>query len=660
MHPFPASESDAADGLRRLLFDVFFGFVLVALACLVDRSAWDVTLIPRLLALLAFLVLAVAVAAVPRVGRLLDVTVLREPVVLLYGGFMLVTCGSLAVAQNVSAGFTDLFRTLATFLTLCLTCLILPIVPRWRERVVGIFVVAGLVAAAVGVFEIGTRLGFGLHGRRAMEQITGLMSSVNLYAGVLALLLPWCLCGTVVLRAAGRAWSALAGAAVLVLVVLLQSRAAWLAVLAGAAAGAGLLLADAAGFGLSRRARGLLAAALLLVPCGLVAGIATAPADNPLAQRFRSIFVAPADPTALPREGGRLMVWDITAGMIADHPLAGVGAGNFTVRFHEYFGGDDLDFSNVDTNWLQPHNDFLWVFAEKGLPGILLFVGLFVAACGAARAILRSAATAVDRRLTLAACAALVSYATLSCFDFPLERINHQVLLVMPLAILTVIRRGLRPGVTSPRTLAAWPARFFVVPVTLAALAAGIAYSVAALRQEREVLAARRAWRAGRWEEARDAARRARTPWKTLDPLASPVAFLEGMAEVGLGRLPEGIACLEQARVDNPNRMYVLNNLGILYAQTGRLDEAIDLFVTVASRYPHQIEPFNNLAGCLIEAGRAAEAVELLEGIPATARTAAVDRNLDIARRQLAEADVAQPPESTAAAAAAAAAVTGR
>ena len=150
MHPFPASESDAADGLRRLLFDLFFGFVLVALACLLDRSAWDVTLIPRLLALLAFLVLAVAVAAVPRVGRLLDVTVLREPVVLLYGGFMLVTCGSLAVAQNVSAGFTDLFRTLATFLTLCLACLILPIVPRWRERVVGIFVVAGLVAAHPG------------------------------------------------------------------------------------------------------------------------------------------------------------------------------------------------------------------------------------------------------------------------------------------------------------------------------------------------------------------------------------------------------------------------------------------------------------------------------------------------------------------------------
>jgi O-antigen ligase len=647
MHPISASPTDAADGLRRTLFDSFFGFVLVALACLIDRTAWDMTLIPRLLALLAWLAVAVAVLAVPRVGRLLDVTVLREPVVPLMGGLVLVTCGSLAVAQNVSAGFTDLFRTLSAFLTLCLACLILPIVPLWRERIVGVFVVAGLVAAAVGVVEIGTRLGPGLHGRRAMEQITGLMSSVNLYAAALALLLPWCLCGTVVLRTAGRAWSAVAAAAILVLVVLLQSRAAWLAVLAGAATAAVLLLADAAGFGLSRRRRGLLAAALLLAPCGLAAGITAAPADNPLAHRFRSIFLASADPTAPPREGGRIMVWGITARMIADHPWAGVGAGNFPVRLHEYFDGEDLDFSNVDTNWLQPHNDFLWVFAEKGLPGIVLFVGLFVAACVAARAILRSAATALDRRLTLAACATLATYATLSCFDFPLERITHQVLFVMPLAILAVIRHGLRPDAPAPRPLTSWRARVAVVPVTLAALAVGIAYSLAALRQEREVLAARRAWHAGRWEESRDAARRARTRWKTLDPLASPVAFLEGMAEIRLGRLPEGTACLEQARIDNPNRMYVLNNLAILYAQSGRFDEAIDMFTTVATRYPHRVEPFTNLAGCLIEAGRAVEAVALLEDIPPSVRTAAVDRNLEIARQRIADAaagPVTAPP----------------
>ena len=49
-----------------------------------------------------------------RIGRLLDATVLGEPIVLVFAGFLLASCGSLAVATNVSAGFTDVFRTLAT------------------------------------------------------------------------------------------------------------------------------------------------------------------------------------------------------------------------------------------------------------------------------------------------------------------------------------------------------------------------------------------------------------------------------------------------------------------------------------------------------------------------------------------------------------------
>jgi len=318
------------------------------------------------------------------------------------------------------------------------------------------------------------------------------------------------------------------------------------------------------------------------------------------------------------------------------------------VRFHEYFGGDDLDFSHVDTNWLQPHNDFLWVFAEKGLPGILFFAGLFVAAFGCGRTILRSSASPDDRWLALAACMALVSYAALSCFDFPLERINHQAYFALPLAVLTVIKHGVapaRPLVPLPATPPA--VRGLAFPIALAALALGIVCCRAALRQEREVLTARRAWQEGRWEDVRAAARRARTPWKTLDPLASPVSFLEGMAEVRLGRLPEGIACLERARRENPNRMYVANNLGILYARSGRFDEAIDLFVTVAQRYPHRLEPLINLAGCLIDSGRPADAVALLEVIPTEARNEAIDRNLAIARARVdaaAESAAGTPP----------------
>jgi O-antigen ligase len=431
----------------------------------------------------------------------------------------------------------------------------------------------------------------------------------------------------------------------LVMILLLQSRAAWLAVLTGVAATVGVLLLQPARFNLSRRGRNGLAAACVAGLLAIAGGIATAPADNFFAQRFRSIFVAPADPAALPREGGRLMIWGITARMIADHALTGVGAGNFTVRLHEYFDDDDLDFSNVHTNWLQPHNDFLWVFAEKGVLGIVLFVGCFIAAFASSRTILRSDASLGDRWLTLAAVMGLVSYVTLSCFDFPLERINHQVFLARLLAVVTVLKHAVQPASGGlPASGAARLGRLVAVPLVVAALGLGITYSLAAVQQEKDVIAARRAFDQRRWEEMLAAARRASTPWKTLDPLASPVAFLEGMAQVQLGHVTEGIECLERARIDNPNRMYVINNLGILYASTGRFDEAIECFSLAANRYSHRIEPFNNLASCLLEIGRPGEAVELLEQIPEDLRNDAIRRNLETARGQAA-AVVDEPTE---------------
>lgn len=625
--------------LRFALFLAFFGAMLVVLDCVVDDGAIDVTLIPRLLAALVVLLATVGVVCVPRVTRLLDLSVLREPLVACCGAYCIVTAGSLLVAANPSAGYTDVFRTFATFLTLCLSCLLLPIVPAWQKQLLRVLVTAGFVAATVGFQELSLKLGLGIHDRHAMEEVTGLMSGVNLYAGILAMLLPWCVCGIFTLGQTWRGLAAAAAAAGLAMVVLLQSRAAWLAVLVSAATTLGLMgIGPAAAVSRTARRRIVLGFAAGLV--GVIGLVATAPAGHPLAERFRSIVAQETVSDGLPREGGRLMVWGITGRMIADHPLTGVGAGNFTVRFHEYFGGDDLDFSNVHTNWVQPHNDFLWVFVEKGLPGILTFLGCFVAAGAAVRTILTHDAFAPNRRLALAAAASLAGYATLSCFDFPLERVSHQIHLAVTLAVLTVLQHGLRP-VAVPAVSALlgsdrgrW---WLLVPLVLVIGGLGIAYSRAAIDQEKQVILARRAWREGKWEEMLAAARRARTPWKTLDPLVSPVAFLEGMAHVRLGDVEQGLACLEQARVDNPNRMYVINNLGILYARTGRFDEAIECFSLAAHRYPHRIEPFNNLASCLLEAGYGAEALELLEQIPEEARTDAIRNNIALAR-ELAEA----------------------
>lgn len=197
--------ADAASpaGLAATLFLVG---VLVALNVVVDRRVYDVSQLPRLLALLAGLLVAVAAVLVwPGIARRLDWRPLGQPLVVAAAGFLLAAGLSLTAATNVSAGFTDLFRTLASFLVLCLGLLLLPLEPRWQERLLQTAVIATLVAVGVGGWEIWPLLEAGAASRRDVELafLDGMMSNVNLFAGYLLLLVPWCVCARCSWPAAG-------------------------------------------------------------------------------------------------------------------------------------------------------------------------------------------------------------------------------------------------------------------------------------------------------------------------------------------------------------------------------------------------------------------------------------------------------------------------
>ncbi len=612
-------------------------FSLVGLHLIVDPRAYDVSQIVRLVALMAGLLVVVPILLlVPRFARRIDSGVLREPIVLASAAYLITCWASLAVALNVSAGFTDCFRTLGAFLVLCVTALVLPLDPRWKRWLLETAVVAMVVAVVAGFSATIPLLGGGLPTRRQMEEafLDGLMSNVNLFAAWLLVLVPWCVCGAVVLAGRWRIGAAVTAIAGTLLLIVLQSRAAWLG-LAAAAGVAGLAIlwyhqSLAASDRLCRTVLGFLAscAAVSLILVGLML------TDTTLGETIRARVISRPHQAAGPTDGGRMIVWGISGRMIDDHFLTGVGAGNFTLRLHEYFGPDAAgnipDFSTLSSdNWIQPHNDFLWVFSEKGLFGFLAFVAIFVSGALTAIAVLRKPRSETDAWLALTSLATLAAYVTVSCFDFPLDRVSHQVVLAVHLAVLAILARENR-GFAMPRPLPGW----LVAPPVLAAVVLGLCYAWAAWDQERAVMVVRRAQHEGDWLAMRDAARRGTTPWKTLDPLAVPIPFFEGLAEVQLGNLPAATVCFERAYAANPNRLAVLQNLGAAYAQSGRFDEAVAALAIAANRYPDRLEVRHNLASALIDSGRFAEAITILEDIPEPLLTPPMREALEYAREQ--------------------------
>lgn len=105
----------------------------------------------------------------------------------------------------------------------------------------------------------------------------------------------------------------------------------------------------------------------------------------------------------------RIQIWQAALAIIVQHPVFGIGIGNFGNHFPQYVG---YDFG-VD----HAHNIFLNVAAERGLPALAAFVLLIGALFKALGLALHRARPTLDRALAATFIAAFAGYLVHSLFD---------------------------------------------------------------------------------------------------------------------------------------------------------------------------------------------------------------------------------------------------
>ena len=614
-------------GIDRFLLALFLGFLLAALAFIWDSKTIDRTQAPRLLALYLFLGAVWLFTVLPQVRACLAWSALKSPLVYLYAAYLVSVWASLFVAFNISAGFMDAYKTSATFLVLCSAVVFFASTESWPQILAKTSVLAAMLSGGIGQYQLFTQIGAEWSSRDALTTLTGLMSNVNLYASFLMLLLPLCLLGVAIQKGGWRWLSLLCVCNTAFLLLVLQSRAAWFGACAGALFAAAMLCWRHDSLGISKKSRNIIVFFLSLIICSVALFVFLGPARNPFVSRFWDIFSSDARYA----DGGRLAIWQATLRMIVDYFPFGVGAGNFTIRLHDYRIGGDLDFHGGHLEWIEPHNDYLSVLSEKGALGGLAFLAIFFFAIRCCLRVLRRRGTSVYAWTALLCFSSVLAYLVNSFFDFPLARVNHQVCLAVLLAALVVADR--RSMVLEESSERPWPIfqkngyLIFICTLLLLLLASGVTYSFAAIRQERHVALARKALEAGDWDTLAFHSRLAATRWRTLDNYAVPVCFLEGMAYMRQGKNDAAIACFEKARLENPNRFYILNNLGVLYSQRGDYQRAISFLGYAADLYPQRFEILNNLASCYNQVGAYKKALSLLKKIPPEKMTDEVRTN---------------------------------
>ena len=281
--------------------------------------------------------------------------------------------------------------------------------------------------------------------------------------------------------------------------------------------------------------------------------------------RYVKHFASMVDPNSY-KNVNRLKSWSLTLEMIGDNPLTGVGAGNWQLEAPKYYPGRFSD--REELNWVRPHNDFLWIFAEKGLIGFGIYLAIFAITFYYLLQVLRLG-NRDEKRIALALVAGLTGYLAASVFDFPYERPFHLAMLALYLAGSVTLWTRIRPVEPLVSHRALLPVSYLFVSFSIAI------YALLVLRQENLVRKAMDDAVAQNWPAMLEHATSARSLVKNLDPLANPVETYVGKALEETGDKTGSLASFRKAFEQNPTKLKVIMNVARLLEVNGRYDEAL-------------------------------------------------------------------------------------
>jgi hypothetical protein len=305
----------------------------------------------------------------------------------------------------------------------------------------------------------------------------------------------------------------------------------------------------------------------------------------------------------------RLKIWKITGRIIKNNPVIGVGAGNWEIVAPAHFKGKFTHISQL--NWTRPHNDYLWVCAEKGIPALVLYLAFFFLIIYNLLSIIRFSSFPTHKALSLLLLGGTVAYMIVAFFNQPYERPEHQLMLAMFGAASVVMVQSAKPvKVFSPSK--------YLVFIPLAVLSMGtIVYGSAAVSHEAHIRKAIDARNAGNWTEMLNQSVLGKNKLTSLDPFAFPADYYQGMALANLNRNQEAIDALKLAKRQSPHNLWINNQMGQCYYNMGKYNLAQKSVEKVLSILPNYKEALISLSAIYYQKkmyGKAIQTLKKIEG----------------------------------------------
>ena len=366
-----------------------------------------------------------------------------------------------------------------------------------------------------------------------------------------------------------KPWIYLLLAWMVILVLLLRSRAVYLAIGAFMVVNvAYFLLADAQLRQLALR-RILPAIVAIAIGGGVIISLTGA------GQQYLK-YLNPATYSQSASAVERSFVWYKTRELIKDHPVTGYGSGNWKLFFPSKNVDGGYRIQEKDLIFTRVHNDYLEVWAEVGIFGLLLFCGIFLLAFWQVWQGFQRAKPSFKARWVLLG-ATLLGFCLISFFDFPKERIEHQIALALLLALI-----GYERAMDTQNPLAVVstkPQRILLSGGLLLLLLINVPigyYRYVGDAASKQIMTYRNT---DKFELLKTNALQGSSLWYNVDPMVIPLSWYAGVAEYSMGNYEAAKTSFEEAYEINPYNFNVINNLASTYVQLQDYHRAIPLYL---------------------------------------------------------------------------------
>ncbi len=300
----------------------------------------------------------------------------------------------------------------------------------------------------------------------------------------------------------------------------------------------------------------------------------------------------------------RLKVWEKTWSLFRESPIIGVGAGSWQFLFLKNGWGDLAYLNDSLTTFQRPHNDFLWVASELGIIGFVIWISIFATSVFIGVKKLFLINNLIERRILMFLISGVIGYLVISFFDFPKERIQHQLLIICMLCFLHAPLKDFK------REDSRIPKFYMVLLILLAMGCVFISWQRVKAEYYMAKIYENRSQK--RWSQVIKMTKKINATFYDTDPTSVPVSWYTGLAHFSMGEYALAKVELTNALSISPYNPHILNNYASASEMLGNHNEAKEFYEKALILLPSFDESRLNLAAIYFNENKIAEAKSLV------------------------------------------------